>query len=419
MVDSPVEISAFHEFSFQENGARYRLAIDADTADYDSAAVESVVRRVVSAAVDWMQDRPFQQYLFLYHFRRGPPGGGMEHSYSTAIDFSARTVRANPESIASVTAHEFFHLWNVKRIRPASLEPIDYTRENYTPSLWFCEGATNTVGQYLLLRAGLVDDEDYLAHLGEAITALENRPAHLYQSLEQSSLETWLDKYPYYNLPERSISYYNKGEIVSTLLDLAVRDATGGRKSLRDVFQWMNQNYARKGRFYADTEGIRQAVEAVTGSDFRGFFRSYVAGAEPLPYDRLFRTVGLELKERSSTVADVGIGVSLAAGRFPLVTSVESGSPAESAGVRVGDSVLLLNGVSTADDWGRLVSALRPGQHIRLDLSGPAGSRAVAFNVGEKKETSFELVSAENLTPAQRARRAAWLSGDSTNAGPQ
>jgi predicted metalloprotease with PDZ domain len=419
MVDSPVEISAFREFSFAENGARYALAIDADAGDYDAAAVQSVVRRVVSAAVDWMQDRPFQQYLFLYHFRRGP-GGGMEHSYSTAIDFPVRSVRDNPESIASITAHEFFHLWNVKRIRPASLEPIDYTRENYTPSLWFCEGATTTAGEYILLRSGLIDDEDYLAHLGDAITTLENRPARLYQSLEQSSLETWLDKYPFYNLPERSISYYNKGELVSVLLDLAIRDASGGRKSLRDVFEWMNQNYARQGRFYPDTEGVRQAVEAVTGSDFRWFFRSFVAGTEPLPYDRFFRTVGLELKERSSTTADLGMDISLTAGRFPLVMSVRNGSPAESAGVRVGDSVLELNGTTTsAGDWERLIDALHAGERIRLHLSGPAGTRDATFAAGEKKERSLELVSAGNLTPAQRTRRAAWLSGDSSNASQQ
>jgi predicted metalloprotease with PDZ domain len=416
MVDSPVEISPFREFSFVENGARYRLAIDADPADYDAAAVQSIVRRIVSAAVDWMQDRPFQEFLFIYHFRRGPPAGGMEHSYSTAIDLSARAVRANPDSIASVTAHEFFHLWNVKRIRPASLEPVDYTRENYTPSLWFCEGATNTAGEYILLRAGLIDDDDYLAHLGDAITTLENRPAHLFQSVEESSLDTWLDKYSFYNRPERSISYYNKGEIVSVLLDLAVREASGGHKSLRDVFQWMNENYARRGRFYPDSEGIRRAVEAVTGADFQQFFRSLVAGTEPLPYDRLFRTVGLELKQRSYTTSDLGLGVSQGAGGFPLVASVESGSPAEEAGVLPGDSVLQLNGNTTVDSWDRLTANLGPGNSVTLHLSGPTGVRDVSFSVAGRKERSFELVSADNLTPAQLARRAAWLSGDSSHA---
>jgi predicted metalloprotease with PDZ domain len=416
MVDAPVEIGSFREFSFVEKGAKYRLAIDADPADYDASAVQSVVRRVVSAAVDWMQDRPFQQYLFIYHFRRGPPGGGMEHSYSTAIDLSASAVRANPESIASVTAHEFFHLWNVKRIRPASLEPVDYTRENYTPSLWFCEGATNTVGEYILLRSGIMDDEDYLAHLGDAISTLENRPAHLSQSAEESSLDTWLEKYSFYNLPQRSISYYNKGEILGVLLDLAVREATGGRKSLRDVFQWMNENYARQGRFYPDSEGIRQAVEAVSGADFQWFFRSLVAGTEPLPYDRWFRTVGLELKERSYSTPDLGLGVSQGAGGFPLVASVESGSPAARAGVLPGDSVLQLNGATTVDNWERLIADLSPGKTVTLHLSGPSGVRDVSFSVAAKKERSFELVSADKLTPAQLARRAAWLSGDSSNA---
>src|SRR5437660_12355072 len=120
----------------------------------------------------------------------------MKESNSTAIELNRGVLAAHPEYLSDVTAHEFFHLWNVKRIRPQSLEPIDYTRENYTPSLWFCEGVTSTVAPYILLRAGLMDESHYLQELSDQITALQSRPAHLTQSAEHSSLDAWLEKYP-------------------------------------------------------------------------------------------------------------------------------------------------------------------------------------------------------------------------------
>ena len=147
----------------------------------------------------------------------------MEHAYSTAIDVNAQVLAQNPLSFPEVTAHEFFHLWNVKRIRPQSLEPIDYTKENYTTALWFSEGVTSTVQDYILLRAGMLDERQYLDRLSSEITTLERRPAHLTQSAEEASLDAWFEKYPSYRPPQRSISYYNKGGVPGVMLDLQVR----------------------------------------------------------------------------------------------------------------------------------------------------------------------------------------------------
>jgi len=148
----------------------------------------------------------------------------MEHANGTAIDLSAQTLSANPDALASLTGHEFFHLWNVKRIRPQSLEPVDYTRENYTRALWFSEGTTTTAANIILLRAGLLDENRYLKSIAAEIAELERRPAHRTQSVEESSLDAWLEKYDYYRLPTRSISYYNKGNLLGVLLDLQVRE---------------------------------------------------------------------------------------------------------------------------------------------------------------------------------------------------
>ena len=203
---------------FDQGGCHYRVVVDAEPSDYDMRKIVSTLRRLVSAATAWMDDQPFQTYLFLYHFPRGPAGGGMEHADSTAIDISAGRLAENPQALGDLTAHEFFHLWNVKRIRPQPLEPIDYTKENYTRALWFSEGVTTTAGNIIRLRAGLLDDARHLKGLADEIAELQRRPAHLIQSAEESILDAWLEKYDYYRLPTRSISYYNKKGLLCVLL---------------------------------------------------------------------------------------------------------------------------------------------------------------------------------------------------------
>ncbi len=129
LVDSPVEMGTFQESNFDEGGAHYRVVVDADSDAYDMEKIGAMLRKIVASATGWMEDRPFDTYMFLFHFPHGPAGGGMEHSYSTAIDVNADVLAQDPEVLASVAAHEFFHLWNVKRIRPQTLEPVDYTKE--------------------------------------------------------------------------------------------------------------------------------------------------------------------------------------------------------------------------------------------------------------------------------------------------
>src|SRR4029077_11124577 len=177
---------------------------DADPSDYNMDKIVAMLQSITASATAWMNDRPFESYLFIYHFPRGPAGGGMEHAYSTAISISTQTLTDRPDTLPDVTAHEFFHLWNVKRIRPQSLEPVDYTKEQYTRALWFSEGCTSTAEGIIELRAGLLDESVYLSRLGDEITELERRPAHRTQSAEESSLDAWLEGNAYYRRPERS-----------------------------------------------------------------------------------------------------------------------------------------------------------------------------------------------------------------------
>jgi predicted metalloprotease with PDZ domain len=288
LVDAPAKLGSFEEFRFETGSAKVRVAVSGD--GWNRQTLEDNLRRIVAYQTQMMRDVPFDEFLFLYHFGQG--GGGMEHANSTAIGLSPGS------SGASVSAHEFFHLWNVKRIRPISLEPVDYAREQWTRTLWFAEGVTSTYASYTLVRTGITTPRQFYDDLGSQLTSLEARPARLWQSVEQSSLDAWHEKYGMYRRPELSISYYNKGEILGVLLDAMIRDATDNRKSLDDVMRYLNENFAKRGRFYDDSADIQAAAERVAGRDFADFFRRYVAGTDELPSAEILGLAGMTLTWR-------------------------------------------------------------------------------------------------------------------------
>lgn len=413
LVDSPVEISAFRQFDFDEAGGHFKVIVDADATDYNSDKLVASIHKIVAAAIMWMNDRPFDSYTFFYHLPRGPAGGGMEHAYSTAIEINAATIQRTLYPLEAVTAHEFFHLWNVKRIRPQSLEPIDYAKENYTRALWFSEGVTNMVEDIIQLRAGLIGEKQYLASIAEQISDLESRPAHLTQSAEDSSLDTWLEKFDYYRRPERSISYYNKGKLLGIVLDLSVREATRDEASLREVMQWMNANYARKGRYFDDSNGVREASEAVCHCDLGPFFAKYVAGVEEIPWDNFFRYVGLRVEPMTVVVPDPGFVSSRNFDGPMSVVAVTAGSEAERAGLRVGDTIAEIDGKPAGEESQQQLGTLKPGDSILLKVHAQGGTeRHLQWKVAVRQEVSYQLKDLDQVSQEQHAHRAAWLKGE-------
>jgi predicted metalloprotease with PDZ domain len=417
LVDSPVEIGNFKEADFDESDGHFRVIVDAESADYDMAGIVAALRKIVAAAISWMNDRPFETYMFIYHFPRGPAGGGMEHAFSTAIDVSADSMKQSLDALTGVTAHEFFHLWNVKRIRPQTLEPVDYTKENYTRALWFSEGVTSAAEGTIRLRAGLLDEKEYLYRLGEQITELERRPAHLTQSAEESSLDAWLEGDSYYHRPDRSVSYYNKGELLGVMLDLAIRDASHGRASLREVLQWMNANYAKKGRFFNDSEGVREAAETVSHADLTSFFTKYVAGTEEIAWNVFFRPVGLRVEAVPAIVADAGFTASRNFDGPMSVNAITFGSEAERAGLQVGDTIVELQGRAANRESRQELTRLNPGDILTVRARSRRGpERELKWKVGIRQETSYEVKNLDQVSEQQRARRAAWLKGEAQSA---
>lgn len=397
LVDSPVEAGKFEGFAFDNEGAHFRVVVDGT--EWNKGRLEDFIRRITTYELRLMGGPPFKEYTFFFHFGQYADvgGGGMEHSNSTAI--SATSV----ESAAPVVAHEFFHAWNVKRIRPQSLEPVDYSKEQYTRALWFAEGVTSTYGAFALERANLWTKSQFYEDLATQISDLESRPAHKWQSVEESSLDAWLEKYDSYNSPDRSISYYNKGQLDGVLLDLAIRDATDNRKSLDDVLRAMNAEYAKAGKFYDDSLGIRSVVEEVAGRSFENFFRRFVAGADEIPYDDFLAVAGWELKVEKTTTADLGFWPGAGSSKGVEVSGLEPGSGAEAAGLRNGDVILLPRGKSAPQDFGGFLRARSAGDPLTLRIRRVGQEMEISFLVGSREDRQYSVAEIEH--PSERQRR--------------
>ncbi len=409
LADSPFEVSEFQEEAFTAGAGHYRIVVHATPDAYSMPVLRRMLERIVTCQTALMRDVPFARFTFLYHFREGG-SGGMEHADSTAIDAPPQRTERDSEALAGVSAHEFFHLWNVKRIRPRSLEPSDYSREQYTRALWFSEGFTSTYGSYTLLRTGLLKPERFLEEVARDIRELEGRPARLFQSLEESSLDAWLEKYGYYGSPERSISYYQKGKLTGFLLDLAIRHATRNRRSLDDVLRYLNERYARAGRFFDERGDIQAAAEAVAGRPFADLFEQLVRTAQPVPYATYLAYAGLELRKELREAANLGFSGARGAGRSYVIHSVPAKGPAGKAGVQAGDELLEINGAAPGDLW-RLAEEIRPGGEVRLKLRRNGRQLQARYKAERTGRETFVIVPAGGASPLQERIRAGWLSG--------
>jgi predicted metalloprotease with PDZ domain len=417
LVDSPAMLGRLYETKFQQDGATYHVAVDSP--EVDLSALQVMLRKITAATVDWMQDRPYDSYTFLFPVAYGSGGGGMEHANSAVIDIGEEAMKKNVLNSADYASHEMFHLWNVKRIRPQSLEPIDYTREQYSRVLWFSEGVTSTVADIVEMRAGLSDEQHWLAHVASVITSLQSRSARLNQSVEESSLDTWLEVHPAYRRPERSISYYGKGELLGFLIDLQMRRLTHGRRCLRDLFQYMNQQYGKTGSYFDDSEGVRLALQKLTGDDFRGFFARYVSGVEEIPYDQFFNYVGLSVHHREVSLVDAGFVVSSAPGEPPRIVRVEEDSAASRLNLFPGDIILSVNGKAVSGDWNQFLQRQNPRSHLRLKLRSARGEMLfVTLPLSARKIDQYRFADVPGITPEMQNRRLAFMRGEAEAVTP-
>ena len=326
-----------------------------------------------------------------------------------------------PAQLPSYSAHELFHAWNVKRIRPQSLEPLDYSKEMWTRSLWFAEGVTNTYETYTLERTGIWSAQQFYGNLADEIRELQSRPAHKWQSVEQSSLDAWYEKYSVYGRPEESISYYNKGQIVGVLLDILIRDRTDNRAGMDDVLQALNEEYAKAGRFYNDSDGLREVMEAVirrkapsADSDLKDFFKRYISGTDEIPYPDFLGRAGWAIRDTSQRRAALGFSISRDNGATPTIASVDRESGASDAGLKEGDIPIALNGESFPRSPDRWLRDHQPDERVTVRVRRGGEERDFSFPLGRQADAAFQITEIESPTEKQRRIRDGILNGVTT-----
>jgi predicted metalloprotease with PDZ domain len=422
LADSPIEIGTHRVLRFEALGKPHELALWG-RGNVDEAALVADAQRVVQVLGELMGGLPYERYVFIVHLadrRRG----GLEHAASTTLQLSRHGFfpRKRYEETLGLLAHEFFHLWNVKRLRPAAFFPFDYAREQYTRLLWWFEGGTSYYEQVALARAGILSPERWLEALGQALTSLARTPGAAKMSLEEASLLAWVKHYrPDENTPNSAVSYYLKGELVAFALDLALRRA--GR-SLDELLRTLHARYEAGG---VPEDGVERAAAELLGeAEARRFFDRFVRGTEPLDLD--LDVLGLRLRTRAAEgLDDKGgtpkrseegspragwLGAELPAGPTLTVASVREGSPAHRAGLYAGDELVAEDGfrVDRAALWDRLCER-GPGGSLRLTVFRRDELVAVEVVLGEPLEEAIWLEPVAEPTAAQRSAFERWSAG--------
>jgi len=422
LADSPLEIGTHRTVRFTAMEKPHEIAIWG-RGNVDDGRLAEDARRIVETLGALMGGLPYERYLFILHLTE-KRRGGLEHARSTTLNVERTGFfpRETYEETLGLLAHEFFHVWNVKRLRPAAFVPYDYAREQYTRLLWWFEGATSYYEQVAIARAGLLPPERWLKALGKALTSFERTPGARKMGLEDASFLAWVKHYrPDENTPNSAISYYLKGELVALALDLALRRA--GR-SLDDVLAAL---YARHAEAGVPEDGVERAVSDFLGAEkTRAFFDRHVRGTDPLDLDldvvgvRLLRRAAQAFDDKGGTPPrpDDGrppagfLGVELLPGPRLAVQSVREGSPAHRAGLYAEDEIVAEDGfrVDRAALWDRLCQR-GPGVKLELTVFRRDELVRILVELGTPPEDTVWLEVAPGATRAQREAFEAWSGG--------
>jgi predicted metalloprotease with PDZ domain len=406
LVDAPTEMGKFDLTLFQVEGKPHYLvttpvgAIAKDKAD----KFTEMLAKVAIAQSSIFGGLPYEKYVYFYFFARpeSNAGGALEHLNShVSFAFSP-----NPESMIGTASHEYFHLWNVKRIRPAGMWPYDYSREDETPLLWVSEGFTNYYGGVALYRAGLRTRQQFLQSVERAINGVEGNEARAYISPADSSVSTWVG----YDTPVAfGISYYTQGQNLGALLDLSILHDTNGASGLDDVMRSLYRDFYQKGKGFT-TEDLIGIVNRLTRRDYHDFYRKYVSGVGVPPYDAILGYAGYQVQTISRASPALGVVLDRS-DEGVRITRVVAGGQAAKAGLRVGDIVLSADGVDLRKDPQALIAKLgeRIGQAVKLSFKRGGQEITSDVEVGTRSESSYKVSEAPNPSPDQVKIREAWL----------
>lgn len=369
LVDCPFEIGNQETFSFQAAGVNHDVAIFG-AGNYSIPKLQADMKKITEEATKVFGQNPNKNYTFIIH-NVVDGQGGLEHSNSTTLSVNRWTYEGSDYiGFLSLVAHEYFHLWNVKRIRPIELGPFNYDEENYTSLLWVMEGFTSYYDELLLLRAGYYSKETYISKLQGTLNYVESSLGSRVQPLAHSSYDAWIKAYrPNENSSNTTMTYYSRGQLMAALIDAMIIQKSDGTKSLDDFMQKLYKDfYVNKNRGFTEAE-FKKTLESLVNENVDEFFSKYIHGTETPDYTRTFEPLGISIKSSTAEVTSFGVSARNDGGKL-FVKYIRSNSAAENAGISVNDEIIGVNGYRVnQESFESSISGLNAGETFNILIS--------------------------------------------------
>ncbi|MGK7886579.1 MAG: M61 family metallopeptidase [Crocosphaera sp.] len=411
LVDSPFEIGNHGVYSFEVLGKPHKYAIWGTGNIQPNKLIEDT-KKIIETEAKLFGGLPYDDYLFILHLTQ-KSFGGLEHKNSCSLIYSRFNFKDTDKynRFLQLVAHEFFHLWNVKRIRPKALETFDYEQENYTPSLWFSEGTTSYYDLVIPLRANIYDSKKFLELLSKEITRFLTTPGRKVQPLSESSFDAWIKLYRRDNNSDNcQISYYLKGELISLLLDLLIRAKHQNKRSLDNVMAQMWQQYGSSETGFTPHQ-LQRVIESVADMDLQSFFNLYVDSTEELPFNKYLNPFGLQLKAimEEDKIPYLGIRVK-SENNKEIIKFVEKGSPAAIEGIDPEDELLAINGIKvTAAQLKERLKDHQAEEIVSVTVFHQDELKTFSVKLGKPQPRRYEIIEMEDASPLQQEKLRGWL----------
>ncbi len=410
LFDSPIEVGNQDVFEFEATGVKYEVAM-CGGGNYDKERLIKDMPAIVEQETAIYGENPNKRYVFIVH-NTLKGGGGLEHLSSTVLG-AARDNYASENgyrSFLSLVAHEHFHLWNVKRLRPIALGPFDYDNENYTTDLWIAEGFTAYYQDIIIRRTNLYPPDNYLGVLAADINYVANQSGGKIQTLAESSFDAWIKYYrPNENSVNTNISYYNKGAIMALMFDLEIINDTHGKYSLDDVMRYMyNTYYKTQKRGYTDEE-FKQGLEKFSGKNLDEFYKKYIYGLADIDYDKYLGYAGYHLTDELAGNNDPNLGIVTVTNNGKItVSNISRGTAAWIDGINVNDEITAVDG-NKVTDMATILNGKKPGDQITVSVLRDGLPLTLPVILLKKTQVKYRIESASEPTPRQLEVRKKWL----------
>ena len=411
LVDTPFEIGKQEIYDFKVLGKDHQFAIWGQGNINPQQVIEDT-KKIIETEAELFAGLPYEKYLFLLHLS-GSGYGGLEHKDCCTLNYPRLGFRDTDKynRFMQLVAHEFFHLWNIKRIRPRALETFDYEQENYTSSLWFSEGTTSYYDLLIPLRSGIYNRKKFLENLSKDLTRYLTIPGRKVQALAKSSFDAWIKLYRRDAYSDNNqISYYLKGQFVSLLLDLLIREKHQNQRSLDDVMRLMWQRFGKEEIGFTPQQ-LQQTIAEIAEEDLSNFFHSYLETTVELPLDKYLKPFGLRVKpiQDKEPAPHLGLKVGTENGR-EIIKFVEANSPAALAGIDIGDELLAVEGIKIKS--GELKEHLKnyqSGDRVIVTFFHQDELQTSSVTLAEPRPIRYELVQYDNLSELQKQNLLGWL----------